>query len=83
VRNSFYAELSPGIILTDSVNSSSKKFNVDGISIMGNIEIGNRFSLTTDISYTPSIGVYMYKARLESGMVVDPYFSFLKFDLFF
>lgn len=83
VRNSFYVELSPGIILTDSVDTSSKKFNVDGTSVMGNLEMGNRFSLTDDISYTPSIGIYMYKARIETGMVVDPYLTFLKFDLFF
>lgn len=84
VRNSFYVELSPGIILTDPVITTSKKFNVDGTSIMGNLEIGNRFSLTDDISYTPGIGVYMYKARIETGrMVVDPYLTFLKFDLFF
>lgn len=83
VRNSFYIELSPGILLTDSVNSSSKKFNVDGTSVMGNMEIGNRFSLTDDISYTPSIGVYIYEARTGTGMIVDPYLTFLKFDLFF
>ena len=82
-RNSIYIEFSPGIILTDSVNSNAKKFNVDSTSLMGNFEIGNRFSLNDYISYTPSLGVYMYEARISNGMVIDPYLTFLKFDLFF